>query len=121
MIFQIQDILKGVNSGGSIDREYLDHEKNDFAHGHSEPELFDDENDKICNIPTEEHLIRDKLVKAINAFFDQNNFISFKGKCYSKHLVEKTHANDILPISIIAQLESIFDGKRISFFQTLKR
>ena len=78
MIFQIQDILKGVNSSGSIDREYLDHEKNVYAHGHSEPELFDDENDKICNIPTEEDLIRDKLVKAIDAFFDQNNFISFK-------------------------------------------
>ena len=42
MIFQIQDIWKGVTSSGSIDREYLDREKNDFAHWYSRPKLLDD-------------------------------------------------------------------------------
>ena len=82
MIFQIQNIWKGVTSSGSIDREYLDREKNDFAHWYSRPKLLDDENDKISSIPTEEDLIRKKLVKTLDAFYDRNNFISFKGSGY---------------------------------------
>ena len=82
MIFQIQDIWKGLISSGCIDREYLDHEKNNFAICYSRPKLLDDENDKISNIPTEADLIRKKLVKTLDAFYDRNNFISFKGSGY---------------------------------------
>lgn len=85
--YQQQVVKECVSSSGSIDREYSDHEKNDYAHSCSEPEFLDDKHDNFCNIFNENDLITNKLGrKYYKRNYDRTNFISFKGNVISNVL-----------------------------------
>ena len=109
--------IEGVSSSGSIIVEYLDHEKNDQVHVVREPERLGNEHDNVCNIPTEEDIITDKLGRKHYRRFMAGPTLLVLGATLFQTSSSEKHASNILSML----LARVNDGKGVTFIKVDNR